>query len=213
MKMPPLSRCLCLITDPAYLPEDSFEEKIIEALEGGVDMVQYRHKTASAELALHQAKILRRITGEHHCALLINGNLALAKAVHAEGVQLGRDAPSIMEAKRFLGRESLIGASVHNAEEARQAERSGADFLLLSPLFPPGSKASSPALLPDRFARLCRSLSLPVFALGGIIPENAAIAIQCGAHGLASISGILDASSIRQAAKKMREIAVQDRVS
>lgn len=196
----------CLITDPAYLPEDEFEEKILEALDGGVDMVQYRNHSGAKEIRLRQAKILRRITRERSAALIINGDVELAVTVQADGVQLGKRSASLLEAKRLTGKKLLIGASVHNTSEIRKAETSGVDFLLLSPLFSPGSKTTnSPILGSEKFAVLCQATPLPVFALGGITPVNARTAIQCGAHGLAVVSGILAASSIREAAKRMRK--------
>lgn len=197
---------LCLITDPAYLPEDRFEETIRAVLEGGGDMIQYRNLSASLEQRLAEARTLRRLTQEKGAALIINTDLELARAVRADGVQLGKRSLSIPEARKQLGKYFFIGASVHTAGEIGEAQALGADFLLLSPLFPPGSKTGDrEALGPGKFARLCASAVLPVFALGGITPENAPLALQSGAHGLAVVSGILGARSVSKAARKLRD--------
>ena len=198
---------LCLITDPAYLPEERFEEKMLAALEGGVDMVQYRNLSASPEQRLAEARTLRRLTQGKGAALIINTDLEIARAVRADGVQLGKRSLSIPEARKQLGKYFFIGASVHTAGEIGEAQSLGADFLLLSPLFPPGSKTGErEALGPGKFARLCESAALPVFALGGITPENAPLALKSGAHGLAVVSGILGARSISGAARRMRDL-------
>lgn len=199
---------LCLITDPAYLPEGSFEEKISEALSGGVDMVQYRNITGSREEKMAQARILRRITWQWGAALIINKEMDIAEAVQADGVQLGKGSLSVSEARPRSGKGFLIGASAHNAGEIEEAESAGADFLILSPLFAPGSKKETnlPSLGPVKFSALCRAANSPVFALGGITPENAAMALRCGAHGLASISGILGAPCVSEAAGRMKNM-------
>ncbi|MBI5187097.1 MAG: thiamine phosphate synthase [Nitrospinae bacterium] len=198
---------LCLITDPAYLPEGSFEEKMSEALSGGVDMVQYRNITGTREEKMAQARILRRITGQWGAALIINKEMDIAEAVQADGVQLGKGSLSVSEVRSRLGKDFLIGASVHNAGEIEEAESAGADFLILSPLFAPGSKETNlPSLGPVKFSALCRAAKSPIFALGGITPENAAIAFECGAHGLASISGILGAPCVYEAAGRMKNM-------
>ncbi len=197
---------LCLITDPVYLPKDLFEGKIVEALEGGVDMVQYRDYFGSNDLRLNQAQLLRRLTRDYGTVLIVNGDVELALEVEADGVQLGKRSISPLEVRRLIGKDRLIGASVHNASEIKKAETSGADFLLLSPLFFPGSKTTnSPILGVEKFTDLCKTTSLPVFALGGITPENASAAVRCGAYGLAAISGILAAPSIRKVVEKMRK--------
>ncbi len=194
---------LCLITDPVYLPEDRFEEKIEEALLGGVDMVQYRNSQEGKKERWRQARILRRLTLAHGAGLIINGDLELAVEVQADGIQLGKSSMPVLEARRSLGKDRWIGASVHSVREIQEAESSGADFLLLSPLFQPGSKKGVDGMGPQKFAKLCQNTSLPVLALGGITPENGQIAMGCGAYGLATISGILAAPFIQKAAEGM----------
>lgn len=119
--------------------------------------------------------------------VVINDEPDVARAVGADGVHL--NSRRLRECRtRPLPATQWVGASCHDAEELRQAEAIGADFVCLSPLFPTSSHPERPALGLDRFGELARGCRLPVFALGGIGPEHLEAVTEAGGHGIAGIS-------------------------
>jgi len=95
-----------------------------------------------------------------------------------------------------------VSASCHNAGELDRAIHSGANFALLSPVFPTASHPEEPPLEVTRFVQLAKGVSLPVVALGGITPENRA---ELSGYGVAVISAILDADDPKLAARQLHE--------
>nr|WP_243664820.1 thiamine phosphate synthase [Rhodothermus marinus] len=88
----------------------------------------------------------------------------------------------------------MLGYSAHDLDAARRAADEGADYLLFSPVFPTASKSGVPAVGLEALAAVCRAVPIPVLALGGITPERVSACLQQGAHGVAVVSAILDAS-------------------
>jgi 8-oxo-dGTP diphosphatase len=119
--------------------------------------------------------------------VVVNGEPGVARAVGADGVHL--NSRRLLECnKRPLPANRWVGASCHDAEELRQAEAIGADFVCLSPLFPTASHPGRPALGLDRFGDLARGCRLPVFALGGVGQEHLEAVTGAGGHGIAGIT-------------------------
>jgi thiamine-phosphate pyrophosphorylase len=190
---------LYLIADTTSGARRPLREAVEVAIRAGVRLVQLREKQMPDADYLPLARDLRAFTIASGAHLLINSRLDIAAAVHADGVHLPRDA-SIGEARRVLGPRALIGVSAHSAEELRRAEREGADFVTLSPVFPTASKPwAIDTLGLDRFSSLVATTTLPVFALGGIQIANARDCLHAGAFGIAVVSSILDAPDVGEA--------------
>jgi thiamine-phosphate pyrophosphorylase len=169
------------------------------AVRAGVRLVQLRAKELPDSEYLALARAVRAITAAHGARLLINTRLHVATAIGADGVHLPRDA-SIRDARHALGPKALIGVSAHSAAELHRAEAEGADFVTLSPIFPTISKPWAVDLLGlDGFAALVATTTLPVFALGGVQPDNAASCLGAGACGVAVVSAIMAAPHVRAA--------------
>lgn len=199
MKLRPEDR-LYLIADSARV-RWPVGEAAAQAVAAGVRLVQLREKQLAEAEFLALAQELRRLTAAHGACLLINSRLHVAQAIEADGVHLP-GAASIAEARRVLGPDALIGYSAHTADDIRRAEAEGADFVTLSPVFPPLSKSGYTAALGlERFAELAHSTTLPVFALGGIEPENAAACLAAGAFGVAVAGAIMQAADIPAAVR------------
>lgn len=204
MKLRPVDR-LYLIADStgARWP---VREAAAQAVAAGVRLVQLREKQLVDAEFLELAQELRRLTAAYGARLLINSRLHVAQAVEADGVHLP-SAASIAEARRVLGPQALIGSSAHSAEELRRAEAEGADFATLSPVFPPHSKSSPvPALGLERFAQLVRSTCLPVYALGGVDPQNARDCLAAGAFGIAVVGALMSAPDIPAVVSRFLEL-------
>jgi len=206
---------LCYVTDKGALSASSVEshkfllEKVKAAADAGVDWIQIREKHLSArELARLVQQALR--VAPAPCRVLVNDRLDVACAVRAAGVHLTEQSISVADAKKFVRerrRSFLVGASTHSLESARAAADSGADYLIFGPVFATPSKAGygAPQGI-ERLAAVCRSISIPVLAIGGITPENAPACAAAGAAGIAAIRLFQDAADLPAIVRQLRQI-------
>ncbi|KQT41417.1 MULTISPECIES: thiamine phosphate synthase [unclassified Methylophilus] len=171
--------------------------QVKQAIQGGVSIVQYRHKTASDTLRFEQASALLSICRQANIPFLINDHVALAISLDADGVHIGQYDGAIAEAKASLGVDKIIGASCYNRFElAEQAQAAGAGYIAFGACYPSSTKPDAPRATLDLFSQAKRSLSVPVVGIGGITLENAPPLIAAGADALAVITDIFQASDI-----------------
>jgi thiamine-phosphate pyrophosphorylase len=193
---------LYLVTDRAVLGDRDMLRAVEDALKGGVRAVQLREKTMGTRELLRLAYEMRELTLKHDARLFINDRVDIAVAVDADGVHLGQRSIPPYAVRRFAGR-LIIGVSAHSLAEARKAEADGADFITLGPVFHTPSKAKyGEPLGLGTLREVVEDVSVPVFAIGGIGPENLKEVLDAGAHGVALISGILGAKDIKGATLK-----------
>lgn len=175
-----------------------------QALDGGVKAIQLREKDLGGRELFFLAEAARKLTQSYHARLLINDRIDLALAVDADGVHLSTTSIPIEAARALLGRQRLLGASTHSLEEVAEAERKGADFVVFGPIYFTLSKA--PYGSPQGMAALktiVEKISLPIYAIGGIKPENIADARRAGVRGVALISAVIGAADPKDATKKI----------
>jgi thiamine-phosphate pyrophosphorylase len=172
-------------------------QQVKQAVQGGVSMVQYRHKTASEALRLAQASALLSICREADVPLLINDHIALARTLDADGVHVGQHDEAVAQARALLGAGKIIGASCYNRFElAEQAQAAGADYIAFGACYPSPTKPEAPRANAALFTQAKQSLSLPVVGIGGITLDNAPPLIAAGADALAVITDIFQAGDI-----------------
>lgn len=204
------SFALYVVTDEAVSGGRSHLECVREAVAGGADAVQLREKERSDGEILAIAAEIRAVTARSGTLFLVNDRLDIALAAGADGVHLGQSDLPIAVARRLAPRPFLIGASVGSAGEAIQAERDGADYVAVSPVFPTGSKEDAgPAHGLEAVAAVRRSVRIPVIGIGGIGPANAAEVIQAGADGCAVISAVVGHPDMADAARSLRGIVLR----
>ena len=162
------------------------------AVSSGVEVVQYRNKNADTREMYLEALELARICRAGGSLFLINDRLDVALAVEADGVHLGQTDMPCTRARKLLGRERVIGVTVHNLAEAMQAEEEGADYLGVSPIFSTSTKkdAGRPAGI-RLIEEIREQVSLPLVAIGGINHSNAPEVIRAGADCLCAISCVV----------------------
>jgi len=192
---------LYLITDGTLMP--NLEEACEAALAGGVRAIQLREKDLPVRELLSLAKGLRKLTAGFGARLFINDRVDVALASGADGVHLGVNSIPPGAVRKIAGEKLMIGASTHNIEEARRAERSGADFITFGPVYetPSKMKYGNPVGI-KKLSEAARELSIPIFALGGIKRDNMEEALGAGAYGIALISGIFGQKNIKAQAEK-----------
>jgi thiamine-phosphate pyrophosphorylase len=139
-------------------------------------------------------RILRRETKERGALLFVNDRLDVALAIGADGVHLGPDDPPVDEVRRRVSPSFLIGTSTDDPQEAREAERLGADYLGVGAVWPTPSKGDTgEAIGPEGLSRVARAVSSPVVGIGGITSERVPLLGGTGAAGAAVIGAVMTA--------------------
>ena len=198
---------LYVVTDASLSRGLGHVESARRALAGGADVIQLRDKELSALDLFRLAEEMAGLAHERGALFIVNDRLDIALASGADGVHLGQDDLPVREARRLSPPGFVIGASVGSVEEARRAERDGADYVALSPLFSTPSKADAgPGLGLEELDRMSSAVKVPVIAIGGIHRGNAADAIEHGAVGVAVISAVIGQPDVEGAARDLRSV-------
>jgi len=196
---------LYVITDSEVSRGRSHIEVVEKALAGGATCIQLRDKKSSVRELFLIARDLRDITRENNVTFIVNDRLDIALAVGADGVHLGEDDLPLYAARYIMPEEAFLGASPDTLQQAIDAERAGASYLGVGPVFYTSTKpdAGMPLGL-NNFSKICRSVSIPVVGIGGIDESNAAEVINAGAAGVAVISGVVGAEDVKEAARRLK---------
>ncbi len=204
------SFALYVVTDEVVSGGRSHLECASEVVAGGADVVQLREKLKPTGEILAIARAIRAVTVGSGALFVVNDRLDIALAAGADGVHLGQDDLPVAAARRIAPRPFLIGASVGSAEEALQAERDGADYVAVSPVFSTGSKADAgPGHGLATVAAVRLAIRIPVIGIGGIGLANAADVVRAGADGCAVISAVLAEPEMAAATRSLRRIVIR----
>jgi thiamine-phosphate pyrophosphorylase len=188
---------LYLITDRKQMRTTTMENAIEEALTAGLKAVQVRERDLGTRELLSMAHSLRALTARFNACLFINDRADIALAVNADGVQLGHTSMPAHAVRTVVGEHMLIGVSAHSTEQTLIAERDGADFVTLGPIYETPSKMKyGKPLGVDSIRTGKDAVSIPVFAIGGITPGRINEVLGHGADGVAVISAILASDDI-----------------
>jgi thiamine-phosphate pyrophosphorylase len=168
------------------------------ALQAGVKYIQLREKRLPTRMILDMAYWMIELVREYGAKLLINDRVDIALAVGADGVHLGQKSLPAHAVRKITGDNFLIGVSTHSLHEALEAEKDGADFITLGPIYQTPSKLryGDPVGV-DIIKKVKSQVSVPVLAIGGVKTDTVHEVVSEGADGVAVISGILAAENIR----------------
>ena len=200
----PVDFRLYLITDRSLFPAaDLLLTAVEDALKGGVKAVQLREKDLETGALLKMARLLRDLTEKYNARLFINDRVDIALVVRADGVHLSRESIPAHAARKIAGNKFMIGVSTHSISEACEAEKEGADFITLGPVFRTPSKMryGEPVGV-NTLKEVKAKVSIPVFAIGGINVDVAKKVREAGADGVALISAILNAENVGETTEK-----------
>lgn len=194
---------LYVITDSSLVKEEEFEEKLKEVVSNGATIVQLREKTLSLSAFFKKALLVRKMIPED-LLFIVNDRVDIAVASGADGVHLGQDDLPISAARKVLGDHKIIGASTHSIEQAQQAEREGADYVAIGPVF---STAIKPGVGPAKgieiIAKTKEKVNIPVIAIGGINSNNVEKTLKAGADGVAVISAVFKEANTGLATRRL----------
>jgi thiamine-phosphate pyrophosphorylase len=201
---PLLSRAkLCLLATSA-LARGPLVEVVRSAIRGGVDAVQLREKESGDARLLELARSLREITARERVLFIVNDRVDVALLCGADGVHLGQGDLPVAAARDLAVSRLLIGVSTHDAGEARRAEREGADYIGVGPVFPTTTKDAGPPLGPEGLAGVLASTTLPAFAIGGITAERVPLLEAAGTTRIAVSAAVLARDDATCAARELR---------
>jgi thiamine-phosphate pyrophosphorylase len=203
---------LYVITDEVIAGGRSHVRIAQQAVLGGAGIIQLRDKSLSGKELAVVGREIAGITRKAGAVFIINDRLDVAIACGADGVHLGQDDLQASTARQLSPPGFIIGVSVGTVEEALAAEREGADYVALSPVFPTASKGNAgPGYGLDRLREIRRAVSLPIIAIGGINRKNVQEVIAAGADGIAVISAVVASPDITGAARELRDIVRESR--
>ena len=179
--------------------------QVLEAvLHAGVKIVQLRDKRSSKRDLFTKAKAFREATSKAGALLIINDHLDIAIGINADGVHLGQEDFPPRVAKS-INPDLIIGVSTHSWHEALEAEKNGADYINIGPIFPTGSKEGVEPVGPNLIPKISASISIPFTVMGGISSTNIKIVLDHGARKIAVISAITQAADMVNAVKSLQK--------
>ena len=188
VKVLPLDGRYSISLDPASFPNKSaFFARWQTCLESGFRLLRLRTQRDDLQRIRDWLPELHDLTHQHHARWLVSGELDDCRNAPADGVHLNRHQLAEIKQRPIAG-DKLLAASCHDLAEIEQADAIGADFVVLSPVCATPSHVDQPGMGWDRFAELVAESPLPVFALGGVAPDDLNIARSFGAFGVAGIS-------------------------
>lgn len=187
---------LYAVTDRSWTGEKTIFQQVEAAILGGVTLVQLREKHLNQEDFLKEAKEMKRLCHRYQVPLMINDNLEVALACGADGVHLGQGDLDAACVRRRVGDSLIIGITAKTVEQAVAAERAGADYLGSGAVFGTSTKLDAKPMEKEMLRAICKAVSIPVVAIGGINSENIAELSGTGISGAAIVSGIFAAKDI-----------------
>ena len=179
------------------------------AIRGGADVLQLRDKRASAEQVLQTARRLLAVARPAGVPLLINDRPDLAKAAGADGVHLGQADAPVSEARALLGPGPLIGKSTHSVAQALAAEREGADYIGVGPIFPTPTKPDYGSVGLDLIAAVAGQVRVPAVCIGGIDAVTLPDVLAAGAVRVAVVRAVCAAPDPEAAARELKVLLTQ----
>ena len=200
---------LYAITDSRLAKEQSFYEQIEDALKGGVTLLQLREKNMGEEDLLKEALEVQKICKKYRVPLIINDDVELAKKVNADGVHVGQSDLDAGTARTILGPDKIIGVTAKTVEQARAAQRAGADYLGSGAIFGTGTKPDAKPMTMELLREIVNAVDIPVVAIGGIDSSNAYKLAKTGIAGIAVVNGIFGKSDCCAAARELKAVCLQ----
>lgn len=198
---------LYVITDRTWIGENSFEEDVEQAIKGGATFLQLREKNISDAEYLNQAKRIKKITDKYNIKFVINDNVEVAIKSNADGVHIGQEDMNAKEVRDLIGNNKILGVTANTVERAILAEEDGANYIGVGAVFKTNTKTDANVISRDTIKDICKSVSIPVVAIGGINETNIWELENSGIDGVCCISAVFAKSDIYGATRNLYNLA------
>ena len=195
---------LYFITDSTGYDEYEFLNRVEAALQGGVTFLQLREKNKSTREYIDLAEKVHDLTRKYNVPLIIDDRVDVALAVDAEGVHLGAEDMTVAAARRILGADKIIGATAKTVPWAMDAAAQGADYLGVGAIYPTTTKVKTVLTSTDTLRDICRAVSIPVNAIGGLNRDNIGVLSEIPIAGICAVSAIMKADDPKAAAAELK---------
>lgn len=194
---------LYAITDRHWLNGQTLKSQVEKALKGGATMIQIREKDLNEKDFLLEAEELLALCRSYNVPFIVNDNVELAVKIGADGVHVGQSDMNARDVRALIGNDKILGVSTQTVEQALFAEECGADYLGVGAVFPTGSKDDAEVLDRKTLMDICKAVSIPVVAIGGITKDNVRELKGTGIAGISVISAIFAQKDIQNATAEL----------
>lgn len=197
---------LYLITD-RKLSKNGVLNDVKAAIRGGVRVVQYREKELNTKRMVGEAGKIARVCRKAGVLFIVNDRVDVALASKADGAHIGPYDMSIVDARKMLGKDKIIGVTANSVKDAKKFEKLGADYIGLSPVFATPTKNDAGAPIGTAAIKEARKkLRVPFVAIGGINHGNLEEVMRAGAESVCMISALLSADDVGKEVRKIRRM-------
>ncbi len=198
---------LYAVTDRAWSDEESLYEQVKKAIKGGITFLQLREKDLNDEDFLKEAVEIKKLAKENNIPFIINDNVDIMLKADADGVHVGQSDMKAENVRELIGKDKILGVSVHNLEEAKLAEEKGADYLGIGAVFSTSTKLDANDVSFETLKEICDNVSIPTVAIGGINKGNILKLKNSGVDGAAVVSAIFASKNIEKDTKELLNLS------
>ena len=203
MKVNSEDMLLYAVTDRAWTDKDDLYTQVKKAIKGGITFLQLREKELDDETFLKEALKIKELAREYNVPFVINDNVDIAIKSDADGVHVGQSDMEAGDVRKKIGEDKILGVSASNLEEAKLAEKKGADYLGVGAVFSTSTKLDADDVSFDTLKEICNNVSIPVVAIGGISRDNISKLKGTNVDGAAVVSAIFASQDIENDTKEL----------
>jgi len=183
---------------------NSILQKTQLAIEGGAFMVQYRSKIQNRDVKMQQCAAILRLCREYKIPCVVNDDVDMCRVLEADGVHLGENDDNIVEVRRILGEDAIIGSSCYDQlNRAKLAQKEGASYVAFGAMFETSTKPIAPRATLELLREAKSQIQIPIVAIGGITMNNAHDVIETGIDAIAVINSLYESNSIKETAETL----------
>ena len=192
---------LYAVTDRSWTGRQTLLEQIEDSLKGGATCIQLREKDMEYDSFLKEALEVKKLCEKCNVPFIINDNVELALACHADGIHVGQSDMESKKVRELIGKDMILGVSAQTVAQAVEAENNGADYLGVGSIFNTTSKADADDVSIETLKAICEAVNIPVVAIGGITKDNLVLLSGTKISGIAVISAIYAQNNIEEATR------------
>lgn len=196
---------LYLVTNNKNKTEEEFLNIIEESIKGGVTLVQVREKKLNKEKFINIALKVKKITKKYNIPLIINDNIDVAKEIDADGIHVGQSDLDAIKVREIIDEDKILGVSTHNINEAKKAEKDGADYIGCGTIFETPTKSDANIITKEDLINVVNSVNIPVVYIGGLNKDNIKKLNNSGISGISVVSSIMESENPKKASTELKK--------
>lgn len=196
---------LYVITDSTYHTTETLLHAVDQACAGGATLIQLREKDAGGRDYLSLAQQVKQVTDRWNVPLIIDDRVDVAIACDAAGVHVGASDLPVAVCRKLLGPDKIVGATAKTVEAAQAAYADGADYLGTGAIYPTTTHVTTKLTPVSTLDEICRAVSIPVVAIGGLNADNMDVLANSPIAGIAVVSAVMKAEDPCAAAVQIKE--------